>query len=315
VRQLRGWFAAAYFPSVDLQKLCDSCYDKGEMGLPRELIDEILCYNVNDLRTLKRCSLTSRTFYSAARPLIHSRMVLGVRSVVRGSPPGTPFSDDTHIYQAEAFHARYLSMAEERGLLRYGYVREVYLDLTQLTRPENVLQLRQLRALETVHTLCIDSLALHKIMPIFERCFSQFIPTLQSLRLLQTRCEDAHQLMKFICRFPHLDDLELTGSRGPDGSWMVVPPPGSKGPRQQQPLPFGGHLVLRGNAPVIQSLLDLPGGIHFRTIKVSIHQSVPARLLVACPPTLEVLEISCYDSRKSNTLTLTCRSTDGLPAG
>jgi len=53
------------------------------MGLPRELIDEIMRYN--DFQALKECSLTSRTFYSAARPLIHARMTLGIGSAIRGS--------------------------------------------------------------------------------------------------------------------------------------------------------------------------------------------------------------------------------------
>ena len=53
-----------------------SYHSKGEMGLPRELINMIMRYT-SDLQTLKSCSLASRAFYSAARPLIHSKMVLG----------------------------------------------------------------------------------------------------------------------------------------------------------------------------------------------------------------------------------------------
>ena len=149
VRQLRGWYAVTYFPSVDLQQLCDSSHDEGEMGLPRELIDEIMHYN--DFQTLKSCSLTSRAFYSAARPFIHRRMVLGSRSLVHGSR-SVGLSLRNNFDQADVLHARYLSEAEERDLLRHGYVREVDLDL-YMGNPEKVLQLRQLRALETVHTL------------------------------------------------------------------------------------------------------------------------------------------------------------------
>ena len=130
------------------------------MGLPRELIDEIMGHN--DLQTLKDCSLTSRTFYSAARPFIHARMTLGIGSAMRGFElsQGTPFNFETYDEQADAFRARYLSATEKRGLLLYGYIREVTLDLSGLAHSEKVLQLQQLRALETVHTLTVESLAL-----------------------------------------------------------------------------------------------------------------------------------------------------------
>ena len=309
MRRFRGWFAATYFPSADLQKLCDSYHVKGEMGLPRELIDEIMRYN--DLQTLKKCSLTSRALYSAARPLIHSRLVLEMMSVVRGPPLDIPPSA-TYSSRVDVFFARYLSMAEERGLLRYGYVREVHLDLG-ISNPENLLQLQQLRSLETVHTLAIESLTLPKILPIFDRCFSQFVPTLRSLRLETTSCENSHQLLEFVCRFPRLDDLTLISPRCLDGSRFVSAPPGSEGPRPQDPLPFRGHLTLRGIVPLIQCLLDLPGGIRFRSIEADSHLKDLAKLLVACSSTLEVLRICCMESSKSVALVLGYQSAEGSP--
>ena len=268
MREFCGWYAVTYFPSVDLLQLCDSYHDKGEMHLPQELIDKILRYD-GDLQTLKSCSLVSRAFYSAARPLIHSRMALGVGSAVRGSYPEDLPMDDIFA-QADVFHARHLSTLEERGLLRYGYIREVDLDLG-IGNPESVLQLQQLRTLETVHTLKITRLDLPKFMPIFDHCFSQFVPTLRSLNLDGTRCEDAHQLMEFVCRFPHLDDLALINPCALADFTYPNIPPGSKGPRPPRPLPFAGHLVLNGTGSLVQCLLDLPSGIRFRSIEVSSH--------------------------------------------
>jgi len=296
VRQLRGWFAATYFPSVNLQQLCDSYYDEGEMGLPRELIDKILGY-IGNFETLKNCSLACRAFYSASRPLIHRRMKLGVVSVLRSSRSEKLPIDDI-FDRADVFHARYLSAVEERGLLRYGYVREVDLDLG-IGNPDNVLQLRQLRELKTVHTLTIERLDLHKILPIFDRCFSQFVPTLQSLSLSTTHCEDTHQLMDFVCRFPSLDNLELINPCGLDYSQLIGAPPGSEGPQPQQSLPLGGHLALSGTGPLVQCLLDLPGGIHFRSIDANSYLQDLAKLLTACSSTLEVLSIRCFESCKS----------------
>ena len=308
MREFRGWYAVTYFPSVDLQQLCDSYRGKGEMNLPRELSDKILRYN-GDLRTLKSCSLTSRAFYSAARPLIHRRMELGVASVARGSRSEN-LPRDVLFAQAEVFHARYLSMVGERGLLRHGYVRELHLELS-IGNPENVLQLRQVRALETVHTLTINSLDLPQMLPIFDRCFSQFVPTLRSLGLHGPRCENAHQLIDFVCRFPYLDDLELTSPLGPDdGPGLADAPPGSKGHRPQQPLPFGGNLVLKGGISLVQCLLDLPGDIRFRSIETIDVQKDLEKLVVACSSTLEVLSISCYGSCKSGAIKFTHQSAD-----
>jgi len=290
-------------PSVDLQQLCDSYHDEGEMGLPRELINEIMRYN--DPQTLKRCSLASRAFYSAARPFIHKRVALGRGSIVRGSYPEIPplDPDTSTLDEAGVLHTRYLLAAEERGLLRHGYVREVYLDFG-IGIPENVLQLRQLRALKTVHTLTINTLDLHKFLPIFDCCFSQFVPTLRLLSLEEARCENAHQLMEFVCRFPHLDDLELINPCGLDLSVLADAPPGSKGPRLQQPPPFGGHLVLKGSpSSLVRCLLGLLGGIRFRSIEIVGSQEDLAELLVACSSTLEVLSIVYFENGKSTTLT------------
>ena len=306
MREFRGWCAITYFPSVDLQRLCDSYHDKGEMHLPREIIDKILRCN-GDLQTLKICSLTSRAFYSAARPLIHRRMALGRDSVFRGSRSDN-LPIDAVFAQADVFHARYLSTLKERGLLRYGYIREVDLDLS-IGNPESVLQLQQLRMLETVHTLKIVGLDLHKIMPIFDRCFSQFVPTLQSLNLERPRCENVHQLMEFVFRFPHLDDLALINSFGL--SQFSDPLPGSKALRPQHPLPFRGHLVLDGTGILVKCLLDLPGGIRFRSIDVDTHQRDLARLPAACSSYLEVLRIRCMENRKFNTFTFMHQSTEG----
>ena len=301
VRELRGWFAATYFPSVDLQQLCDSYHNQGELDLPRELVNEIMRYS--DLRTLKRCSLTSRAFYSAARPLIHRRVVLGRSSVIHGSPWSEP-SRETYFDQAEVFHARHLSAVEERGLIRYGYVQEVYLDL-KVGNPEKVLQLQQLRALETVHTLTIDSLTLDKILPVFNRCFSQFVPTVRSLSLQKTDNLQHHWYGEFVCRFPHLNDLALINPYDAERILGLSDAlPRSEGLRPQQPFPLGGHLTLSGKGPLVQCLLDFPSSIHFHSIEASSRLQDLAKLLRACSFTLEVLSIRCFDNCKSIALIL-----------
>jgi len=156
----------------------------------------------------------------------------------------------------------------------------------------------------------IESLALPQILPIFDNCFSQFVPTLRSLSLQSTHCDDVSQVMEFICRFPHLDDLAFTDSHY---GRLTGAPPGSEGPRPQQPLPFGGHLDLGGPPHFVQYLLDLPGGIRFRSIKVCSYLDDLEKLLVACSSTLETLTIRYFKSRESSTRTLTHLSTERLP--
>jgi len=225
-------------------------------------------------------------------------MVLGRESAVRGSSPEIAFSTEAYKQQANVFHARYLSAAEERGLLRYGYIQEVHLDLARLSHPENVLQLQQLRALETVRLLVIESLALPQVLPIFGGCFSQFVPTLRSLSLQKARCDDVHQVMEFICRFPHLDDLAFTHSHHGE---LAGSPPGPGRPRPRQPLPFRGHLDLGAPLHLVQYLVDLPGGVHFRSIKAFSYLDDLEKLLAACSSTLEALTIHYFDMRESGT--------------
>ena len=118
--------------------------------------------------------------------------------------------------------------------------------------------------------------------------------------------------MEFVYRFPHLDDLALINPRGlQDGVQFPDPPPRSKRPRPQRPLPFGGQLFLGGAGPLVQCLLDLPDGIHFHSIEVKTHLRDLAKLPVACSSTLEVLKIICAKGGKPRTLTLASRFTEG----
>ena len=123
-----------------------------------------------------------------ARLLIYKRMVLGVDSAGRGS-----------LWESMSIR--------------------VYLDF-RFGNPKKALQLYRLRALETVHTLTIASLDLRQILPIFDRCFSQFVLTLRPPLPDMTHCKNTCQLRELICRFTHLDDLELLNPRSPRPSLL-----------------------------------------------------------------------------------------------
>ena len=110
--------------------------------------------------------------------------------------------------------------------------------------------------------------------------------------------------MEFVCQFPHLNDLALINPCSPEYECgLDVAPPGSKGLQPQQPLPFGGRLALDGFGSLVQSLLDLPGGTRFHSIKARSHPKDLAKLPVARSSTLEALRILCFDNGNSSTST------------
>jgi len=103
---------------------------------------------------------------------------------------------------------RYLSEAGERGLL--GYAREVYIEVGQSLIPETLeAYLPHFRSFTQVHTLKIDYSNPAKSLPAFGRYFAPFVLTLRSLHLPYV-AGGVYELLEFICKFPHLDNLSLT---------------------------------------------------------------------------------------------------------
>ena len=186
---------------------------------------------------------------------------------------------------------RHLSTAGKCGLL--GYAREVHIDIGQSLVPEALeVYLPHFRSLVQVQTLKISHFDPSKFLPTFERFFAQFVPTLRSLHLPHV-VGGVHEVLELICKFPHLDDLSLTLS---SPHCANVPP---EWPVAHSP-PLKGTLVLRGwmSAPV-RFLLEIPGGLHFRSIDVGgVDKAELDEILAACSSTLEVFSL-CPRSCKS----------------
>ena len=155
VRRLRGWPAVTPRTAADLHGLCVSYQCVGAMGLPRDIIEEIVQHHREDLGTLLACSLTCRALFSAVRRLIHERVrfwlwrsypprTLMDRITVKVLPGRRP-RDWPKVY------LRYLSMAEEHGLL--GHARDVCIDIGQSFVPEALeALLPHFRSFTQVHT-------------------------------------------------------------------------------------------------------------------------------------------------------------------
>ena len=185
---------------------------------------------------------------------------------------------------------KYLSMAGKRGLL--GYVREVDIDIGQSLVPKTLEGcLPHFRSLNKVQTLTISHFDLTKFLPTLERHFAQFVPTLRSLHLPRVM-GDVHEVLELICKFPNLDDLSLTLQSSHD---VDVP----RGLSVDHSPSLKGKLILRGSvsAPA-RFLLEIPGGLHFRSIDAGGVDKVELdEILVACSSTLGVFSL-CPRSRE-----------------
>ena len=289
VRTFRGWASTISWTAVDLHRLCLSYQCVGAMGLPRDIIEEIIQLHRGDLGTLRACALTCRALFSAVRGLIHERLTL---SPWRSRPPRKlkdrikekvlpgwkPRTDWCEV------HLRHLSTGGKRGLL--DYVREICIGVDHSFTPESLeVYLPHFHSFNQVHTLRIWGFNLAKFLPNFERYFGQFVSTLRSLHLPFVK-GDTHEILEFICKFPHLDDLSLTlpSARSVDAPLKLSV--------ERRP-PLKGTLILRGSgmAPA-RFLLKIPGGLHFRLIDVdAVWEAELNEILAACSSSLETLSI------------------------
>ena len=282
--------------SADLHGLCVSYQCVGIMGLPRDIIEDIVYFHRKDTRTLKACSLTCRALFSAVRGLIHGRVRL---SKWRNYPPcklvdriAAKVLRGTSATDCHEAHRRYLSTTGKYGLL--GYTRDFYIDIGQGFPPETLeAYLPHFRYLTQVHTLRISGgFDVARFLPNFERYFSQFVPTLRSLHLPYVM-GGVHEVLEFICKFPHLDNLSFSPSAS---HYVEVPPRVSV---DDSP-PLRGKLVLRGWASIpARFLLKIPGGLHFRLVNLGgVDKAELDEILFACSSNLEVF---CFRprSRKS----------------
>ncbi|KAF9650490.1 hypothetical protein BDM02DRAFT_3111993 [Thelephora ganbajun] len=285
LRKISSWAALGPRTPVDLYNLCISYQNIGAMGLPRDIIERIIRFLHKDIRTLKACSLTCRAFFSAVRRLIHRR----VRLVTWKSY--CPFKLVDRIAakvlrgrKVHEAHMRHLSTAGKCGL--FGYARELLINIGPSFAPETLeVYLPYFRSFSQVQTLRICRFNLTSFLPTFERCFTQFVPTLRSLHLPDV-VGDVHEVLEFICKFPRLDDLSLTLCLS---HCAGVPPR----PCMECSPPLKGKLILRGwGSASARFLLEIPGGLHFRSVDAGgVDKAELDQILVACSSTLEVFSL------------------------
>ena len=154
--------------------------------------------------------------------------------------------------------------------------------------------LRHFSALTNVQELSIDDLDIPSFVPMVQRYFGHFLPTVCSLTL-RDPFGSCQQILYFIGLFEHLEDLALIAdifvSRQSEsaGDLTLVPPFAP---------PLQGRLVIHSFTRVglWEDMIHLFGGIRFRYMDLFDADEIPL-LLGACAGTLETLRLHLDDSR------------------
>ena len=227
-------------------------------------MDEILGYLLDDLPTLKTCSLTCKCLFGATRPFIHRRLVcLGSRPE-HPKPKRTLFSRrkrDPGIFKQ-------LTNPDLLGVLHYTRhltLKPKHIYYSPHFNPGDIQEyLPQLRSITRLQSLTLETFYLSPFIPVFNEYFGSFTNTLQRLDTRDVGCA-VPELLYIICQFPLLEDL------------AIVSPAGELSAHHEHPVPtITRSPLLRGKLVVAQvhsrelfeGLAALPGGLNFRSLEL-----------------------------------------------
>ena len=217
----------------------------------------------NDLQSLKACSLACRFMSASARRVIHRRIYLTAdnnwelltlpekQRYIRGDRQGIA--------------VKVLSAVAAQGLLPYA--RHLFISINKNFTPTNLQPFNHhFQCFDRIQELSISWLDTPGFLENFDTYFANFVPTLRSLHL-DTPTGDTRDILDFVCRFPHLDDLtfKIEETFCDSRTWESESLPIVK-----KVPPFRGRLKLdrivgwRGH--LVQQLISLPGKRRFRSI-------------------------------------------------
>jgi len=237
----------------------------------------IIAHLTCNTHSLLACSLTCYSWYIAAVPHLHHTLVTPAYSWCRNSKFTWP---------------KPLRHMHELGLLplvKKFEVHESRFGDDDIFSPKRFNRdiLRQFSALSNVQELGMDRLDIPKFMPMIQRYFGHFLPTVRSLTLREPQ-GSRHQIIYFIGVFQHLEDLKLLYSwagfqEDPVDDLTLIPPfvP-----------PLRGRLTMTCFTLVelLTDMIDLFGGIRFRYMDLYYVNGMQL-LLDACVETLETLRL------------------------
>ena len=265
--------------------------------LPQEIVDHIISMLGGDLKSLKACSLTCKTMFITTRRFIHRNVrltgeqnwdVLTLREKqkhIRGDRQGSA--------------VKVLCGIAAHGLIPYG--RHLSVNLNKNFTPANLRQFNDhFQRFDRIQELSIYWLHTQGFLEEFDTFFANFVPTLRSLHL-NTPTGDSRDILDFVCRFPHLEDLTFRMSdvaSNDRGTWKseflpVVKkvPPFRGSLKFCESWEFHGYMLLQ--------LFSLPGKRRFRFIDLrSFPYEVEQPIIDACSGTIETLSLTWRKSRE-----------------
>ena len=280
---------------VDLLGIISTSIHQGCMGLPQEIIDQIVHILRDNPRALKACSLTCKAMFASTRHLIHRVLCLTVqnnKSVLTRQEGKKLLLGSDH-----GVKLRFVSYAGERGILRY--TQQVHIRDGHIFNPGTLLpHIHHFQSLDRVHTLAIEKYDAPLWSDYYNTCFVHFYPTLTSLTISRPRSR-YRPLLQFALQFPNLENLCL--------EWLPImvghiPNPTAPIVFEQSP-PLRGHLRLAGYGTTSQERMDfareLPNGLNFRSVELqAFFGDRIQHILDACAHTLEDLTIVPISSGK-----------------
>lgn len=244
------------------------------VNLPQELTDIIIDFLHSDLETLRSCSVVHSSWVRACRRHLYAAVTFRTVGDLQSWTDVFPSAPSLHN---PARYVRSLTLLEFRGL-----------DLNNLDQSF----FRDFQTFNRVEHLCHSTLTIPPtlLLPGF---YAQVRSSVNSLELHLSSATKVTDLLHFICSFPSLEDLTLTGT----GCWLEQ----SEGDTVKLPSlpPFTGALRLLkfndSNGEFLTKFADLPSGIRFQFMELDIdplqeYISV-SRLLLSCGSTLEVLKL------------------------
>jgi len=247
--------------------------------LPLELVETIIAYLFYDMCSLRACTMTCRSWYTAAAPHLHRTLTTKTCSRIRKSRWPNPLR---HMHTLGL-----LPLVE--CLWIYGCNNDnVGLSPTLF----NHRTLHQFSALTNVQDLEVEYLDIPNFIPRIQQYFKHFLPTLKCLGLREPRGSN-RQIVYFVGLFQHLQDLKLIYSGVKLQEQPAVDP--ALIPRFVPPLM--GHLKMRfTTVGLLKDVIEMFGGIRFWHMRLFHVDGMPL-LLTAGAKTLKNLVLDPDDPR------------------
>ena len=250
--------------------------------LPYEILEMITAHLTHDLRALKTCSLTCRSWYTLVVLHLHHTLTITGNSdgpSRRGLEPLSKLHELGLIPLVKELRIR---RRPSTGSWGFG---------PQAFGPRD---LGYFTALANVQFLRFHDLEVNRFLPGVERYFGHLSPTLRSISVSDPR-GTPQELSHFLSLFPNLDDVEIQGS-----SSMSIPltTPGLTNLVPLSAPKLRGRLVLHNFrwAETWAYFITSSSGPRFRYIDLGWRTGCASVLFEECAKTLETLRYNATDT-------------------